>query len=222
MNTQTPSPISAVQEAFCWHRIGVAGSRTCPKLADHIHCRNCPTYASAGRALLNQTANDAQLMEWTTNIARERADRQRGQLSAGVFRIGDEWLALPTRIFAEIVDCVPVRRLPHTSGNIMLGLASIRGEIQICLSLAALLGIQTGGEPLRRFCLIGEGKGRWVFPVQEVLGIIRYREDELQEAPVAANAGLTLFSRGLLDCAGHLVGLLDEAMLLHAMGRSLQ
>ena len=31
----------------CWNRIGVLGDGSCPRLAEHIHCRNCPVHAAA-------------------------------------------------------------------------------------------------------------------------------------------------------------------------------
>ena len=40
-------PVRAWNEDACWRRIGVAGDRTCPELAQHVHCRNCPVYAGA-------------------------------------------------------------------------------------------------------------------------------------------------------------------------------
>ena len=29
----------------CWNRIGVHGNKSCPLLAEHVHCRNCAVYA---------------------------------------------------------------------------------------------------------------------------------------------------------------------------------
>lgn len=206
----------------CWRSIGVTGARSCPRLQEYIHCRNCPVYAAAGRALLEQPASPAQLVEWTAGIAQERQERQRGTLSAGVFRIGEEWLALPTTFFFEVVNCMPIRRLPHAKDGIMLGLTVIRGEILLCMSLAALLGIDPGEEEPTRFCVIGGTDGRWVFPVQEVKGILHYRQAELQPVPTALNVGVQVFSHGLLDFNDWQAGLLDEHMLLHALERSIR
>ncbi|HBP1772226.1 TPA: chemotaxis protein CheW, partial [Pseudomonas aeruginosa] len=31
----------------CWNRIGVHGDKSCERLAEHVHCRNCEVYAAA-------------------------------------------------------------------------------------------------------------------------------------------------------------------------------
>ncbi len=38
----------------CWNRIGIHGDKTCPLLADHIHCRNCAVYSAAATRLLDR------------------------------------------------------------------------------------------------------------------------------------------------------------------------
>jgi len=40
----------------CWNEIGVRGDRSCPRLKEHGHCRNCPVFSSAAAVRL-----DAQL-----------------------------------------------------------------------------------------------------------------------------------------------------------------
>jgi len=44
-------PIQEWNEEACWRRIGVSGDRSCPELAQHVHCRNCPVYAGAAQRL---------------------------------------------------------------------------------------------------------------------------------------------------------------------------
>ncbi|MCW1245836.1 chemotaxis protein CheW, partial [Pseudomonas sp. SAICEU22] len=40
----------------CWNRIGVHGDKSCPLLAEHIHCRNCSVYSAAATRLLDRYA----------------------------------------------------------------------------------------------------------------------------------------------------------------------
>ncbi len=40
----------------CWNRIGVRGDKTCERLAEHVHCRNCPVHAAAANRLLDRLA----------------------------------------------------------------------------------------------------------------------------------------------------------------------
>ena len=66
--------------AYCWNRIGVRGDRSCPELAKHTHCRNCPVFAAAGRRFLDAPSPAGYLDEWTDRLAAPgraggRADR---------------------------------------------------------------------------------------------------------------------------------------------------
>ena len=65
-----------------------------------------------------------------------------GKQSIVIFRIGPEWLALPTRVFQEIAERRTVHSLPHRQHGVVLGLINIRGELLICVSLGQLLGLE--------------------------------------------------------------------------------
>ncbi len=65
-------------------------------------------------------------------------------LSVVIFRLQKEWLALKASIFKEVTEPSIVRTLPHRSSDIFLGLVSIRGELQLCISLNHLLSLETG------------------------------------------------------------------------------
>ena len=130
----------------CWNRIGVGGDRTCPQLKTFIHCRNCPVYSDAGRSLLEQELPAGYLEEWT-NLLRSsqgvtNAVTAAGTISVGIFRLNGEWLALPAALFKEVTQISVTHTLPHRSNNILIGLVNIRGEIQLCISLKALLGLE--------------------------------------------------------------------------------
>src|SRR5271166_6874273 len=53
----------------CWNRIGTTGDRSCPELETHIHCRNCPVFASAARSFFDRPAPQHYLAEWTQWLA---------------------------------------------------------------------------------------------------------------------------------------------------------
>ena len=48
----------------CWNSIGIAGDRSCRELEAHIHCRNCPVFASAAEEFLHRVAPEGYLSEW--------------------------------------------------------------------------------------------------------------------------------------------------------------
>src|ERR1700753_3044864 len=91
----------------CWNRIGVQGDRSCPELLGQIHCRNCPVFSAAARALLDVPAPEGSRQGATPHSARPELSDQapRGgaaTLSAMVFRLRAEWYALPTTACLEI------------------------------------------------------------------------------------------------------------------------
>ena len=54
----------AIEIDDCWNRIGVGGDQTCEKLAEYIHCRNCPVYASAAQRNLQRAVGAGYKQEW--------------------------------------------------------------------------------------------------------------------------------------------------------------
>jgi chemotaxis-related protein WspD len=162
-------------DQYCWTTIGIRGNRSCPELSKHVHCRNCPRYESAGRNLLDREPPGEYIEELTKMIARPEIKQDGLQKTVMVFRLGSEWLALPSGLFVELTRPGPIRRVPHRSNSVFLGLVSIRGDIQMCFSVGGLLGVQAAEADkatpaagiLRRFCVVGKHSQRWVFPVDE-------------------------------------------------------
>jgi chemotaxis-related protein WspD len=209
----------------CWRRIGVRGDGSCPLLATHIHCRNCPTYSRAATALL-----DAQAM---TGLPATPADREPDTepsgtgLSCLVFRVGEEWLALPTEAIGEVTAPCPVHSLPHRRDAAVLGLASVRGSLLACLSLARLFGLDDEPDAHasprqgQRFLVLGQGRGAIALPVAEVSGVRRLRSSALRPLPATLARASTRYSQALFDDQGRSVGLLDAALVRQALTRSL-
>jgi chemotaxis-related protein WspD len=134
----------------CWHQIGVYGDGTCPQLAGFIHCRNCPVYSSAGLQLLEQALLPDYRCQWTAHFAQEKSQAAPAKRSAVVFLVGKEWLALPTQVFQEVAERRRIHSLPHRRQGVVLGLANVRGELLICISLERLLGLQDASKPEAR------------------------------------------------------------------------
>ena len=61
--------MSGTDGTGCWARIGVAGDRSCAELGERVHCRNCPAYEAAGRALLDREPPPGYLAEWAQALA---------------------------------------------------------------------------------------------------------------------------------------------------------
>jgi chemotaxis-related protein WspD len=210
---------------FCWKTIGIAGDRSCPKLKQYGHCRDCPIFSQQGRVLLNREAPEKYLDEWVSLLAQKREAVNRDVKSAQVFRLMSEWLALPAHCWVEIVGMRPVRHIPHRSNQILMGIVSVRGEIHLCVSLSNLLGIEKedgddSGFRRERFCVVKRDNLSWVFPVNEVHGLVSYSEKDVGAVPSTLAKSYQKFTRELLNLADMKFGLLDETPVFDALSRS--
>ncbi|MGJ7549275.1 chemotaxis protein CheW [Pseudomonas alloputida] len=201
----------------CWNRIGVHGSKDCPLLERHIHCRNCEVYAAAATRLLDRYA----LIE--ADLAHEAApvETSTGR-SLLLFRLGEEWLALATACLAEIAPLQPVHSLPHQRSRVLQGVANVRGALVPCLSLGDLLGVERLSEQARsarampRMLILAASGGPVVMAVDEIDGIHRL------DAPLqGAGEDVAPFTAAVLQWRGRSVRVLDDQHLLSAVQRSL-
>ena len=226
-----PAPSAAVDD--CWNRIGVRGDNSCPKLKDYFRCLNCPTFASAASALLDRPvsaagahrAGDAQLPSQADSKDTLRRGRGDATASMLVFRIGEEWLGLPTTSIVEVIEARTVHSLPHQANQAVLGLINIRGALKICVSLGRMLGISvTGGDTAhagQRLLVVTHEEQILAFPVNEVAGVHAYAADAAQLPPsTVAHAG-TAYTQAVIDWRGKKIGLLDCGLLFYALNRSL-
>ncbi|MES1213021.1 MAG: chemotaxis protein CheW, partial [Singulisphaera sp.] len=124
----------------CWNRIGVGGDHSCPELPKFVHCHNCPVFATAGERLLASAPPEGYLEEMKARLAAPAAELLPDAHSALVFRIGEEWLALPVLVLVEVQPLRSVHRVPHRAG-LLAGLVNIRGELELCARLGQLLAI---------------------------------------------------------------------------------
>ncbi len=125
----------------CWNRIGVRGDRTCPELTQVGHCHNCPVFAAAGRTFLNASSPAGYVDEWTERLAAPVEKAAADLQSVFTFRLAEEWLALPVGVLVEVTGMRPVHRIPFHAG-ILAGIVNVRGELNLCVHLSILLGLQ--------------------------------------------------------------------------------
>lgn len=209
----------------CWNRIGVRGDRSCPKLAEHIHCRNCPVHAAAAISLLDRYAlgsEGAQLAP--VEITEAAIEEGRPHL---IFRLGEEWLGLPTRALAEVAPSCVVHSLPHQRSPALLGVANVRGTLVACISLGELLGLDNrtatrdDARVVPRMLILAAVGGPIISPVDEVEGIHELEEKAIVEAASQGHAANDRFTRGVMQWRNRSIRLLDQEALLDAATRSL-
>lgn len=212
----------------CWSSIGVHGDASCPLLVKHVHCRNCEVFSAAAVQLLDREAPAGQVAEWSRLVAMIKPAAPHDTGSVVIFRVGVEWLALPTTVFEEIVGPRPLHSLPHRRGGAVLGIANVRGELLVCMSLLHILGIEeneaVSAKPRAaggRLMVLALAGNRIVCPVDEVQGVHRYDPRDLQEVPGTLAGSSAGYTRSILRLAQHAVGLLDEQLLFQFFHRSL-
>jgi chemotaxis-related protein WspD len=198
----------------CWNRIGVSGDRSCPELAEHVHCRNCPVFARAARSFFQRRAPDGYLEEWAAFLAETPVDESTRQAGLLLFRLGAEWLALGIGFVAEVTTPRPVHRVPHRTNAVFSGLVNLRGQLQLCVSLPGLLHIEPS-DPVEappanpRLVVIGHAGETWAFPAEEVAGVFEVPPSAIAKVP---------FSRGVFAWGeGRSVDVLDEPRVFEAL-----
>ena len=207
----------------CWNRIGINGDNSCPELKQVIHCRNCPVFAEAGRGLLDREVPADYREEWGALLARPKDSVKSATQSVVVFSLGLEYLALPTAVFREVAEMRVVHRLPGGRQKLLMGLVNIRGEIQICVSLGALLKL--AAEPETRSPQLQDGRmlvvehsgETWVFPVDKVHGTFRYELESLRPLPSTLEKTAHSLSRGTIVWEGKTVGCLNGDAIFSAL-----
>lgn len=225
MMTEVTAPVLAGHD--CWNRIGVwrRSSEPCPRLEHVVHCYNCEVYSAAGKQLLDRPQPSGYVQEWTDLLAREQASSAATDRSSVIFRIGDEWLALPTHLFQEVTEMRPIHRIPHHDDRLLRGIVNIRGETHLCFSLGRLMSIPKGSDSQQatglkahaRLVVLVKDSQTYVFPASEVHGVHRYYADAIRPAPSTIARATSAFVAGILPWKDRVVGCLDGALVLQAL-----
>lgn len=221
MTGEPPTPIGEP----CWSTIGVWGrdEPRCAELARAVHCRNCPVYQAAGRRLLDREPPPGYGADWMDGLSDQLTDERKERQPALVFRAGGELLALRLGAIVEVTEWRPIRTIPHGRDPVLLGLTNVGGELHLCVSLEALFGgprPQLVPPPPRgRLIVIGQGSRDWVVPVEEALSAAQVPIEHLEAAPATVQRSSQAFLRGLFRWRDELVGLLDDELVLGALGR---
>jgi chemotaxis-related protein WspD len=227
----------------CWNRIGTRGDQSCPALAEWTRCLNCPVFERAAARLLDRPLADAVAVVDAgtphTVVPASDSTQSSETQSAVVFRVADEWLALPTAALRQIEDLRPIHSLPHRRNRVVLGLVNVRGALTVAVSLAELLRLErtaanAGASPAHgaqvaarhgsyaRMLVAAHQCEPVVFPVDEVHGVVRYAAGALKPVPDTLTRSSAVHAAGVLAWRDRTVGVLDAARVFASLTQSLQ
>ncbi len=213
----------------CWNIIGVGGDQSCPKLVQHVHCRNCEVYAGAAQRSMQRAVVPGYREDWAEQLRQPESARVVHDSSGLVFRIGREWLLLPTRIVAAVAPLAPSHALPHRASATLAGIVNVGGALTPGVSLASLLGIDEQDAPARqgrhtfaRLLVIVWEEQRFALPVADLHGIVRYASANLAAPAATMNKGLLRFLTGILTEGEMRIGVLDAPLIGHQLARLLR
>lgn len=207
----------------CWHRVGVWGDRSCPELPKVTHCHNCPVFAAAGRRFLDGPPPRGYLDEWTDRLAAPETLARGEELSVLVFRLGEEWLAMPIAALVEVTRPAPSHRVPHR-GGLLAGLVNIRGELHLCVRLDLLLGVARADQPAENARLVvirREGEG-WVFAADEVDQVHRVPAADLTPPPPTLARAAARVTRGVFLVGSRAIGMLDDGRVFQSLAERIR
>jgi chemotaxis-related protein WspD len=239
LNDSLPRHVDAPMPE-CWRIVGIAGDQSCPELKTFIHCRNCPVMAEAARTFFDRVAPDGYLESWREILEAPASETEAEATSVLVFRLEREWFALPTAVLVEVTMPRPLHRVPHRSSGGLAGIVNIRGQLQLCMSLHAVLGLPGGpaadvtADPAGAFTssessrlLVVErdggrhegGKGieRWVTGVDEVAGVHRLPRGDVRAVPSTVSQAQARCSTALFEWQDRTVGLLDDGRVFDGL-----
>lgn len=213
----------------CWNKIGIRAGNKCEQLREYLHCRNCPSYSDAARDIMRRPVSGQYRVEWAAHFALADDDSRATNESAVVFRIGHEWLALPTRVFVTIAEATSAHRLPHRNDRGLLGVVNVSGKLYPCMALSELMSIdvtqpyvQSGRHAYPRLIVVQTGRQAVAFPVHDVHGIVHYRSDEVLVPPSTVARNLAHYLAGVLGIGDKQAGYLDAKLLGNSIAEILR
>jgi chemotaxis-related protein WspD len=164
------------------------------------------------------------IKEWSTRLTREKEARQKNTFAAVLFRIGNNWFALPALFVREVVELRKIHKIPHRSNDSLLGLVNIRGTLHPCVHLQKLLKLESAESRdtrrtriYSRMVVVEKETKQWAFAVDEILSLHRFPPDQIIALPDNERT-----SRGILEWQGKTFDVLDENLFFRRLEQGLE
>lgn len=179
-------------------------------------------FCSKANVLLERPAPLEYINDWTELLGREKKSAQEeNEYSFIIFRLEKEYLALSTLVFSEVYLVKLIRRIPHCTAKILLGLVNLRGKINLCFDVKRLLEISNlsseGPSHLQRMIALRQNSSEWVFVADEVVGLFSYRKSMLTNVPVTLSKSTANYLKGIVEINGKQVSVIDEELLFYSL-----
>lgn len=184
--------------------------------------------AKAALRLLERKPDEGYLSDWTELLARPKRSSEKTGTSVIIFRLNQEWLAINSTVFCEVISYKKIHRIPHRTNAILMGLVNYQGMLKLCINMHHFLTIEPEKvvesahprEKFPRMVSIEKDHEQWIFAVDEVQGIFYADINHLQSAPVTVSKSKASYLRGMIDWHGKNVGYIDEELLFFGLRRS--
>jgi chemotaxis-related protein WspD len=204
------------------------GGPSLPDSAEHRRSEAKPPQARTAAELLDRLPPDEYPAQWTAHFAQPYALGEREAESGVLFRLGAEWYVFSSSVVEEIAHLRAIHSIPHRRSRAIAGITNIRGELLVCISLAALLDVEAApaaessdARGTQRLLVLRREDVHAVCQVDEVAGVIRFDARTLTEVPGTLAHKGSRYSRKLLPWRERFVGLLDDQLLFYTIKRSL-
>jgi chemotaxis-related protein WspD len=180
-------------------------------------------YLSAVQRLLDRPIRENDLLQAASRVARPKSQPEPAGQALLVFRIGQEWLALPAECFEHVLPIRPIHTIPHCRGAVH-GLVNVQGQLHLAVRAGAVLDLQRDGESTEsaRLLLARQEETSWAFEVDAIHGFLRLDDDRVQVAPVTLAKSPTSHTRGVFELDDKRVALLDAGKFFEAIGRAMR
>lgn len=181
--------------------------------------------------LLTRPHPEGYTAEWVESLKHPAFEESIPRQTLLVFRIKNEWLALPGHCIKEVTKAAFIHSLPHTNSGVLLGITNVQGELLVAVSMQNLLNIPDTTEPqLKRYAyskyirniVFGSKKDIFVFPVDEIYGLTYIKSDQIEPVPISILKSSKNYFSGIFTLPDDIlsVGLLDEKLIISGLNEN--
>lgn len=179
-----------------------------------------------GSNLLNRPQPENYGTEWLESLKTQATEDFPSGRSLLVFRIANEWLALPSHCIKEITQSTYIHKLPHATTSVLLGISNVHGELLVTISMQSFLELPDTSpasiQPQKtcqfaRNIIMEVNKNIIVFPVNEIYGLTQIELSSLESPPISIVKSMKNYCIGIFPLNDLFIGLLNETLIINTL-----